>query len=109
MRGATILATLERLCVLASFSRPRVSDYHPLSEALFRTAKNRPDLPRKPFADLAQASAQVVAIVPKYNHEHRHSGIRLVAPAQRHDGHDVAIRAERVLVDAEAKEERPTR
>ena len=39
MRGETMVATLERLGVLASFSRPRVSDDNPYSEALFRTCK----------------------------------------------------------------------
>jgi len=35
MKGATMLATLNRLGVVASFSRPRVSDDNPFSEALF--------------------------------------------------------------------------
>src|SRR4051794_9808881 len=37
MKGATMKATLERLGVIASYSRPRVSDDNPFSEALFRT------------------------------------------------------------------------
>jgi len=36
MKGATMKATLERLGVIASYSRPRVSDDNPFSEALFR-------------------------------------------------------------------------
>ncbi|MEO7036883.1 MAG: DDE-type integrase/transposase/recombinase [Polyangiaceae bacterium] len=39
MKGATMLATLQRLGVVASFSRPRVSDDNPYAEALFRTLK----------------------------------------------------------------------
>src|SRR4051812_1069687 len=39
MKGATMKATLERLSVIASYSRPRVSDDNPFSEALFRTCK----------------------------------------------------------------------
>jgi putative transposase len=89
MKGATMLATLERLGVLASFSRPGVSNDNPFSEALFRTAKYRPDVPREPFADLAHASAWVAPFVQWYNHEHRHSAIRFVTPAQRHDGLDL--------------------
>jgi transposase InsO family protein len=42
MKGATMLATLQRLGVVASFSRPRVSEDNPYSEALFRTLKYRP-------------------------------------------------------------------
>ena len=37
MKGSTMLATLEKLGVVPSFSRPRVSDDNPYSEALFRT------------------------------------------------------------------------
>jgi putative transposase len=37
MKGKTMLVKLEELGVLPSFSRPRVSDDHPFSEALFRT------------------------------------------------------------------------
>jgi hypothetical protein len=37
MKGATMRATLGRLGVVPSFSRPRVSDSKPYSEALFRT------------------------------------------------------------------------
>ena len=51
MKASTMLATLERLGVVASFSRPRVSDDNPFAEALFRTMKYRPEYPRKPLAD----------------------------------------------------------
>jgi putative transposase len=39
MKGATMLATLQRLSVMPSFSRPSVSDDNPYSEALFKTLK----------------------------------------------------------------------
>lgn len=42
MKGSTMLATLHKVGVLASFSRPRVSDDNPYAEALFRTLKYRP-------------------------------------------------------------------
>jgi putative transposase len=35
MKGATTLATLQRLGVIASFSRPRVSDDNPFAESFF--------------------------------------------------------------------------
>ena len=41
MKGATMKATLERLGIIASYSRPRVSNDNPFSEALFRTCKYR--------------------------------------------------------------------
>jgi putative transposase len=43
MKGATMKVTLEKLGITASYSRPRVSNDNPFSEALFRTCKYRPD------------------------------------------------------------------
>jgi putative transposase len=43
MKGATMKVTLEKLGIAASYSRPRVSNDNPFSEALFRTCKYRPD------------------------------------------------------------------
>lgn len=48
MKGSTMLATLQRLGVVASFSRPAVSDDNPFAEALFRTMKYRPGYRRSP-------------------------------------------------------------
>lgn len=39
MKGSTVLATLQRVGVVVSFSRPHVSDDNPYSDALFRTLK----------------------------------------------------------------------
>jgi hypothetical protein len=38
----------------------------------------------KSFADLTAAHTWVTHSVHRHNHEHRHSGIRYVSPAQRH-------------------------
>jgi putative transposase len=48
-------ATLQRLGVMPSFSRPSVSDDKPYSESLFRTLKYPPAYPSKPFASLGAA------------------------------------------------------
>ncbi len=104
MKGSTMVATLERLGVLASFSRPRVSDDHPYSESLFRTLKYRPDFPMNPFVDIDDARAWVDGFVRWYNHEHLHSGISFVTPAARHAGHDVAQLARRHEVYRRARE-----
>ncbi len=45
MKGSTMLVTLQKLGVVPSFSRPRVSDDNPFSEALFRTLKYCPAYP----------------------------------------------------------------
>ena len=47
MKGATMKVTLEKLGIIAAYSRPRVSNDNPFSEALFRTCKYRPDWPSK--------------------------------------------------------------
>jgi putative transposase len=47
--NAVLEARLEQLGVLRSLSMPRVSNDHPYSEALFRTAKYQPDYPSKTF------------------------------------------------------------
>ena len=109
MKGATMVATLERLGVLASFCRPSVSNDNPFSESLFRTLKYRPEYPTQPFADLAAARAWVRAFVRWYNTEHLHSAIRFVTPADRHAGRDHALLAARHLVYERARACRPER
>jgi len=109
MKGATMLATLQRLGIAASFSRPSVSDDNAACEALFRTLKYRPGYPRKPFASLVEARAWVATFVAWYNGEHLHSAIKYVAPNDRHEGRDIAILAARAVVYATAKRTTPRR
>jgi putative transposase len=109
MKGATMVATLERLGVLTSFSRPRVSDDNPYSEALFRTLKYRPEYPTKPFVDVEAARAWVSSFVGWYNTEHLHSGIRFVTPNDRHEGRDVEVLARRIAVYEAAQGAHPER
>ena len=52
MKAATFLATLEKLGVQSSFSRPRVSNDNPYSEALFKTLKYRPEYPSRGFESI---------------------------------------------------------
>ncbi len=109
MKGSTMVATLERLGILPSFSRPHVSDDNPYSESLFRTLKYRPSYPRRPFASLAEARTWVASFVAWYNTEHLHSGIGFVTPSKRHEGHDVAILKRRRGVYEAARRRRPER
>lgn len=109
MKGATMVVTLERLGVLASFSRPGVSNDNPFSESLFRTLKYRPDYPARPFANLAAARRWVGAFVRWYNTEHLHSAIRFVTPADRHAARDVAILAARRALYVAARTRSPAR
>jgi len=109
MKGATMLATLKKLGVVSSFSRPHVSDDNPFSEALFRTMKYRPQYPSGPFASLPLAQDWVAQFVDWYNTEHQHSAIRFVTPEQRHQGQDVAILKRRHAIYAQARQRRPER
>ena len=109
MRGSTMLATLQQLGIIASFSRPSVSDDNPYSESLFRTLKYRPDYPHKPFDTLEAARAWVAAFVVWYNAEHRHSGINFVTPDERHDGRENTVLANRKRVYERARRKHPTR
>ncbi len=109
MKGATMLATLQELGILPSFSRPSVSNDNPYSESLFRTLKYRPEYPEKPFISLRAAREWVDGFAQWYNHSHLHSSIKFVTPGQRHAGQDVAILAKRQQVYQTAKESHPGR
>lgn len=102
MKGLSMLATLQELGVVPSYSRPAVSNDNPYSESLFRTLKYRPQYPRHPFKSLSHARQWVAQFVSWYNAEHRHSAIRFVTPEQRHNGEDKALLAKRhALYEAE--------
>ena len=75
MKGATMLATLQNLGVVPSFSRPSVSNDNPYSEALFKTLKYRPAFPDKPFGCLESARQWVAHFAHWYNDEHHHSAL----------------------------------
>lgn len=109
MKGATMLATLEKLGVMPSFSRPRVSNDNPYAESLFRTCKYRPNYPRKPFETVEQARTWTLQFVQWYNHQHKHSGLKFVTPTQRHEGTAEAILRHRERVYKAAKERHPER
>jgi transposase InsO family protein len=109
MKGATMLATLQRLGVMPSFSRPSVSDDNPYSEALFKTLKYHPGFPDKPFDSLQEAREWVAGFQHWYNEVHRHSALKFVTPAQRHRGEDIAILEQRHALYEAAKARHPER
>jgi len=109
MKGATMLATLQKLGVVPSFSRPSVSDDNPYSESLFRTLKYAPAYPGKPFASVEAARQWVHGFVQWYNDEHRHSAIRYVTPNQRHRGEDRDLLKQRKAVYETARLQNPER
>ena len=109
MKGATMLATLQELGVMPSFSRPSVSNDNPYSESIFRTLKYRPEYPEKAFQDIDEARQWVTGFTKWYNEEHRHSGIKFVTPSERHRGIDETILLNRVAVYNRAKAQNPSR
>ncbi len=109
MKGATLLATLQKLGVVRSASRPGVSSDNAYSESLFRTLKYVPYYPQEPFEDIVEARRWVEGFVGWYNDVHLHSGIRFVTPSQRHAGLDKEILSRRNEVYREAKRKNPLR
>jgi transposase InsO family protein len=108
-KATTVLAMLHWLKIEPSYSRPRVSDDNAFVESLFRTAKYRPEFPAGGFADLAAAQQWASRFVHWYNHEHRHSGIRYVTPAERHEGRDHEILRKRHALYLQARDRNPRR
>lgn len=109
MKSYTLKAKMEELKVSPSHSRPRVSNDNPFSEALFRTLKYWPTWPQAGFSSIEDARRWVQRFIHWYSHEHRHSGIQFVTPAERHKSHDKAILAQREAVYEIAKAKHPYR
>jgi putative transposase len=70
--------------------------YNPYSEAQFKTLKYRPDFPDR-FGSIEDARAHCRRFFLWYNHEHRLSGIGLMAPAAVHDGTAAALTEQRAI------------
>jgi putative transposase len=110
MKGLTMLAMLEKLGVIPSFSRPSVSDDNPYSEALFKTLKYHSTFPlHSKFATIMEARIWCENFVYWYNNQHLHSALKFVTPQQRHSGDDSQIRIKRHQVYEMAKQQHPER
>ena len=109
MKAATFQVLLEKLGIQSSYSRPRVSNDNPYSEAMFRTLKYRPEYPYKGFGTLDAAREWSLKFVHWYNCVHLHSGINFVTPDQCHTGAYVEVLKKRKEVYEQAKQKRPER
>jgi transposase InsO family protein len=109
MKGATLVATLQKLGVMTSYSRPSVSNDNPYSESLFRTLKYRPVYPSGPFESIEAARRWVGEFVSWYNTSHLHSSIRFVTPTDRHSGRHVQRLERRREVYEAARARNPER
>jgi len=108
MKGATMLATLQGLGVVPSFSRPSVSNDNPYSESLFKTLKYSAGYPRV-FNSTEDAREWIYNFVNWYNNEHRHSGIKFVTPMQRYNGIDKELLEKRKRTYEKARKSNPER
>ena len=107
MTAKTFSQLLMDLDILASFSRPRVSDDNPYSESQFKTLKYAPSYPER-FTDPREARTYLQAF-SWYNTQHRHSGLGLLTPDTVHYGLTQQIQAARQQVLAHAYHNHPER
>jgi len=107
-RGKTIKQLYTDLDCTPSFSRPRISNDNPFSEAQFRTMKYGPEYPDR-FEGYDHARSFCRSFFPWYNHEHRHSGIAFFTPADVHYGRFASILARRQAAMDEAFARTPER
>jgi putative transposase len=85
MRSQTVALLLADLGVTKTHSRPYTSTGNPYSEALFKTAKYRPEIPQR-FGSLEHARQIFGSLFDWYNTEHRHSGLAMLTPHDVHYG-----------------------
>lgn len=109
MKGATMLATMQKLGIMPSFSRPSVSNDNPFSESLFKTLKYCPIYPTRPFEDIEAAIVWMQKFANWYNTIHLHSGINFVTPESKHRGCDIEILKNRTKIYMAAKLRNPNR
>jgi putative transposase len=104
MTSKTLAQLLADLDVTRSFSRPYVSNDNPFSESQFKTVKYHPSYPGR-FSGLDDALPWGRQFFPWYNHEHRHSSIAYLTPADVFHGRAEAVldRRHAVLIDAYAR------
>ena len=109
MKAVTLKTKLESLGIISSYSRPRVSNDNPYSEALFRTCKYRSSYPVEGFGTIYAAREWVNGFVEWYNNEHYHSGLNFVTPNSRHNRTADKIIKKRKKVYNAARESHPER
>jgi putative transposase len=108
MRSKPVAYLLADLGITKTHSRPYTSTDNPFSESQFKTLKYQPDFPER-FGSIEDARAFLVRFFDWYNNAHRHSGIGLVTPAQRHTGQDRVVYEQRERVLAAFYQRHPER
>ncbi len=99
---------LVRLGISQSFSRPRISNDNPFSEAQFKTLKYHPSFPDR-FGSIEDAIAFCRSFFRWYNTQHRHAGIAMLTPEDVHCGKaDHKLKIRQLALD-EARRNNPQR
>lgn len=80
MKSDTLAQLFASLGVERSFSRSRISDDNPFSEAGFKTMKYQPDYPGR-FPGLQHARGWLEPFFGWHNDAHHHAGLALFTPA----------------------------
>ena len=108
MTAKTFSQLLIDLDILASYSRPRVSDDNPYSESHFKTVKYAPTYPGR-FCCPEDAQTYFRTFFAWYNTQHRHSGLGLLTPDAVHHGLTDELQATRQHVLDDAYSRHPER
>ena len=108
MRSKPVAHLLADLGVTKTHSRPYTSNDNPYSEAHFRTVKHYPDFPDR-FGSVQDSRHFCQPFFHWYNNEHRHSGLKLLTPADVHYGQAEQVIASRNNVLEEAFVRHPNR
>lgn len=94
MKSDTLAQLLDTLGASRSFSRPRVSNDNPFSEAQFKTMKYQPDYPGR-FASDLHGRAWLQDFFAWHNDHHHHAGLALFTPADVFHGRVAEVAATR--------------
>lgn len=108
MTSKPVAFLLADLGVTKTHSRPHVSNDNPYSEAQFKTLKYRPDYPVR-FGCQQDARAWASPFFDWYNHEHHHTGLALLTPADVHFNRAQVVLQKRQAVLQAAYEKTPER
>jgi len=108
MRSKPLIGLFSKLDIARTHSRPHVSNDNPFSETQFKTLKYRPEFPDR-FGSYQHAHDVCATLFPWYNHEHHHSGLVWLTPADVHHGRAPAILERRAMTLAAAYAAHPER
>lgn len=108
MKAKSLALLFADLGVSKSHSRPHTSNDNPYSEAHFKTLKYRPEFPEF-FPSVQAARLFIVDFARWYNHEHRHSGLAFLTPADVHYGRAADVLLKRNAAMQQARLQHPRR